>query len=501
MQLILEATTGPHLGKKIVVRAGQTATFGRTERADYTFPLDEQMSGLHFSLEHTPPDCRIRDLGSANGTFLGGARVQDALLQPGDAIRAGSTAFTVTFPPPGAKTEQIPDYLKHIVPPGAGISESAHSTGFGEHPEDIAPLSPPPLPPQVSFAPLPTTLPAGGTYAPSPPNRLSASLSGTLRLEVEVIGGPHVGTRFSLRSGDSVQVGRTDLADLVLAGDSSLSRMHFAISSTPRGFELSDLGSTNGTLLNGETVVAALLADGDEFHAGQSQFKVRLEGATATASPDISRGATALLGDGVRDPDLFVRREALFAAAWTRQSWLMAHCRKLAENPLAKHWDALVMLAVLGKPSELSRIEALGRAETLGPRRLLLYGTLGHPALVGKLLEVMAGPDSALAAAAGLAYAKIAGVDITSPRRAEVVLKPGAPPSDLFLPEVDKAHAHWKQMQEKFAGSTRVCRGYDLSDRVGDDVFAELDMESRWEVRLRGRFYGTWQGSMRDFES
>jgi pSer/pThr/pTyr-binding forkhead associated (FHA) protein len=500
MQLVLEATAGPHQGKKIVLRAGQTASFGRTERADYTFPLDEQMSGLHFSLEYAPPDCRVRDLGSANGTFLGGARVQDAAVQPSDVIRAGKTSFTVTFPPPVVEAEPIPDYLKHIVPPGARLTESGSSAGFSRNPQDVIPPSLSALPPEVSFAPLPTSLPVEGTYAPSQAH-LSPSLSGSLRLELEVVVGPHLGTRFSLRAGDSLQVGRTDLADLVLARDSGLSGLHFAVRSTPSGFELSDLASTNGTLLNGETVVAAPLADGDEIRAGQSHFKVRLEGAAASASPDDSHGVAAMLAEGVRDPDPFVRREALFAAAWTRQSWLMAHCRKLAENPLAEHWDALVMLALLGKPAELTRIGALGRAETLGPRRLLLFGTLGHPALVENLLQAMGGHDAALAAAAGLAYVKITGLDITSPRRAEVVLEPGAPPSDLFLPDAEKARALWKQMQEKFAASTRVCRGHDLSERVNDDVFADLDMESRWEVRLRGRFFGTWHGCMRELDS
>ncbi len=113
----------------------------------------------------------------------------------------------------------------------------------------------------------------------------------------------------------------------------------------------------------------------------------------------------------------------------------------------------------------------------------------------------MAGADAALAAVAGLAYAKIAGVDVASPRRAEVVLEEGGPLSDLSLPDVQKAIAHWKQVQSKFSASTRVCRGFDLSEQVSDVVFAELDMESRWEARLRGRYYGTWQGSLRDLEA
>jgi hypothetical protein len=129
---------------------------------------------------------------------------------------------------------------------------------------------------------------------------------------------------------------------------------------------------------------------------------------------------------------------------------------------------------------------------------LLLLGTYGHPALVDTLRTAMAVADPALAAVAGLAFTKITGVDVSSPQRVEVVLEEGGPPSDLFVPDVEKASTQWANLQSIYAGSTRICRGHDLSNRVSDDIFAELDMESRFEVRLRGRFYGTWQGHLRD---
>jgi hypothetical protein len=319
-------------------------------------------------------------------------------------------------------------------------------------------------------------------------------------LEVEVIGGPHKGARFSLRAGDSLEVGRTDMADFVLSRDVYLSGLHFAVRGSPQGFEISDLGSTGGTYVNDEPVAGARLTDGDEIRAGDSRFKVRLEGAVAAPSPEPLPSVDAPFAEGVSDPDPHVRRAALLAALWTRQPWLMAHCRKLAENPAPEHWDAIALVAILGKPAELSRIEAVSRVEALGPRRLLLVGTYGHPALVENLLESMVASDPAIAATAGLAFAKITGADIASPQRAEVVLEEGGPASDLFLPDVEKARVHWKSVHSNFAGSTRVCRSHDVSDRVSNEVFAELDMESRWEVRLRGRFYGTWQGSLRELD-
>ncbi|MGA2257788.1 MAG: FHA domain-containing protein [Thermoguttaceae bacterium] len=514
MQAVLETIAGPHLGKRITVRAGQTAAFGRTERADFAFPLDPHMSSLHFVVECQHDACQIRDPGSANGTFVNGKRIQEAVLHEADVIQAGKTNFLVHIEVPVAEAEPIPDYLKGIVP-STRQGEAVPGSPVAEVPSDPQKL---PWRSELDYAPsgeflrpdvqpaapsfLPPVVPPVAAPGPSAPaTTLSPGLSGTLRLVIEAVGGPHVGTRISLRAGDSIKVGRTDRADLVLARDTGLSGLHFAIQGTPRGFEICDLGSTNGTLLNGETVAATPLSDGDEIRAGQSRFKVRLEGSASSSSPDPQRSDAISFPDGLRDPDPRVRREALFAAVWTGQPSLLGHCRKQAESPTAENWDAVLMLAVLGKPGELLRIDAVSRAEALGPRRFLVCGAFGHPTLVDGLLDVMGSSDAAIAAMAGTAFRKITGVDVDSPRRAEVVLEEGGPPADVFLPDVERARACWKELQGKFSRSTRVCRGFDLSDRVSEEVFAELDMESRWEICLRGRFYGTWRGNLRDLES
>jgi len=534
MQLVLEATAGPHQGKKIVVRGGQVATFGRTDRADYAFPRDEKMSGLHFSLECQAEECRVRDLQSANGTFVNRNRVEESAVQQSDVIQAGKSSFLVHIEAAVTKAEPIPDYLKGIVPPGA------RSSGFSQDWREPAP------PPQADIAQtdiesagIQQSLPAEGTYTaeriyeelrldvqpaqpsflpPSPPPAvpapdLSRSVGGAMRLVVEAVDGPHRGAKFALRAGDSISVGRTDRADFALARDSGLSSLHFAIRSTSAGFEICDLGSTNGTLLNGETVAATLLGDGDDIRAGQSRFKIRLEGAVAVPSSTLPQDEGVSLHEGVRDPDRSVRREALLAAVWTRQKWLPAYCRKLAEAPTAEkraeNWDAILLLAVLGTPTELPQIEKIAAAAVLGPQRFQAVGAFGHPALVALLLQAMAGDDPANAAAAGAAFFKITGCNVDSGRRVQIPPKQDQPVDEfeqefldeVMLPDASRAAAHWKEVQSKFSASTRVCRGFDLSEQVNDEVFAELDMESRWEVRLRGRYYGTWQGSLRDLEA
>ena len=532
MQIVLQVTAGPHQGKKVIVSDGQVATFGRTERADYDFPRDEQMSGLHFSLECRPAGCRLRDLQSANGTFLNGSPIQESAVQPTDVIRAGMTSFLVQIEAAVEEAEPIPDYLKGIVPRGAritGLSGNPAESPSAPRTEFLRPDTEPAsmqtsfvdegayqleaqrLEPQAEPASfLPPPQPAGGHPAPPSPAvpaaELSPSLSGSMRLVIEVFGGPHAGARMSLRAGDSLSVGRTDRADFVLARDLGLSGLHFGIRSVPGGFEVSDLGSTNGTKVNGEIVAATLLRDGDEIDTGQSRFKVQLEGVVAAPTESVRQVAAVSLHEGLRDPDPRVRHEALLAAVWTRQSWLLAHCRRQAEAPTAENWDAVLMLAILGTPAELSRIEAIAGAASLGPRRFRAVGAFGHPALVPMLLQAMTSDDPATAAAAAAAFHKITGCDVTSGRRVQVQPKDGQAVDDferqfleeVKLPDVSRATAHWKQAQGKFSSSERICRGFELGEVVSDEVFAELDMESRWEVRLHGRYYGTWQGSLRE---
>jgi FHA domain-containing protein len=96
MGVLLEINAGPFAGKKVAVVTGQTVTFGRAaERAQFALPHDTFMSGVHFAVECGPSGCRAQDRKSSNGTFLNGARIQEAMLANGDEIKGGQTIFAV----------------------------------------------------------------------------------------------------------------------------------------------------------------------------------------------------------------------------------------------------------------------------------------------------------------------------------------------------------------------------------------------------------------------
>jgi len=72
-------------------------------------------------------------------------------------------------------------------------------------------------------------------------------------------------------------IGRSRDCDVVLA-DTNVSRRHAEIRPAPNGWTVSDLGSTNGVLLNGRRVNGATpLGAGDRIEMGTSELRFELE--------------------------------------------------------------------------------------------------------------------------------------------------------------------------------------------------------------------------------
>ncbi len=84
------------------------------------------------------------------------------------------------------------------------------------------------------------------------------------------------GRTFTLKQGTNV-IGRGQDAEFRLA-DTGVSRRHLEISWDGQVAMLTDLGSTNGTTVNGSPVQSWQLADGDVVRAGHSSIVVRLQG-------------------------------------------------------------------------------------------------------------------------------------------------------------------------------------------------------------------------------
>jgi len=70
----------------------QPVAVGRDETADVLIP-DDALSRRHFLIWREGESFLIRDLGSQNGTWVGGQRAQGTKLSPNVCVFAGRTVF------------------------------------------------------------------------------------------------------------------------------------------------------------------------------------------------------------------------------------------------------------------------------------------------------------------------------------------------------------------------------------------------------------------------
>jgi len=111
------------------------------------------------------------------------------------------------------------------------------------------------------------------------------SMNDRPRFALRFISGKYQGGEFPLRMNREIIIGRSSDLDMVLVED-MVSRRHAKISSTEAEVYIQDMGSTNGTFVNGEKIAGrALLHEGDRILVGTSIIKVvAVEGQLANQS-------------------------------------------------------------------------------------------------------------------------------------------------------------------------------------------------------------------------
>jgi len=106
-----------------------------------------------------------------------------------------------------------------------------------------------------------------------PPEQVAAGSSFAAILTFEA--GPFAGRIVALPN-QMITIGRAPDNDVVV-GDPATSGHHGQIEVRTGSFWISDLGSTNGTQVNGEPVIEKQLADGDTIAIGQNTLRFTLE--------------------------------------------------------------------------------------------------------------------------------------------------------------------------------------------------------------------------------
>jgi serine/threonine protein kinase len=96
MRIFLTVTAGPHKGLEFSFDRHDTFLVGRSKHAHFQLlAKDKYFSRIHFMMEVNPPECRLIDMGSHNGTYVNGEKTLTADLKDGDQIRAGHTILRV----------------------------------------------------------------------------------------------------------------------------------------------------------------------------------------------------------------------------------------------------------------------------------------------------------------------------------------------------------------------------------------------------------------------
>jgi pSer/pThr/pTyr-binding forkhead associated (FHA) protein len=90
----LKAIDGPHAGQEYHIFS-LPAQIGRVPDAAVRLDQDLGVSRQHAEIYEQEGELRIRDLGSAHGTHLGGSSIDDRKMAPDDYIRVGQTTLVV----------------------------------------------------------------------------------------------------------------------------------------------------------------------------------------------------------------------------------------------------------------------------------------------------------------------------------------------------------------------------------------------------------------------
>ncbi len=148
------------------------------------------------------------------------------------------------------------------------------------------------------------------------------------------ISGKYQGGEFPIAPEREIFIGRSNELDVVLVED-MVSRKHARISWNADALVIEDLGSTNGTFVNGEKIKRARLKEGDRVLIGTSIVRVALTDASGAASSAAGLEAEA---------------RARMQTAATRSTSVKAMTGSLEEIPLV---DLLQLFATSKKSGVL----------------------------------------------------------------------------------------------------------------------------------------------------
>jgi ABC-type multidrug transport system ATPase subunit/pSer/pThr/pTyr-binding forkhead associated (FHA) protein len=325
MQFCLIGLPGPHAGSRLSITAAGLQV-GRMPGQNDLVIANAEISRQHAKFVIVDGGVKLSDT-SANGTFVNDQRVSEAILQPGDRIRFGLNAmntFVLQVAPMAAAasvaTPEARSSSQTVFAPAAAarpantLIMSQHEEGaplrrlqlildqyaVRDIPLDVARL-------EFGRDEAPGRIPVDHSSISSRHAEVTLSPAGAVLRDLQSRNGTFVnGERINekqLREGDLIQLGACDSqlflyresghrplvlrdielnsplitigrepANKICIAHPTVSARHAQIRKLPDGFELADLGSTNGTFVNGQRIARQVLRPGSRVSFGAAQF-------------------------------------------------------------------------------------------------------------------------------------------------------------------------------------------------------------------------------------
>jgi pSer/pThr/pTyr-binding forkhead associated (FHA) protein len=230
-------------GREYTIGEG-SLTLGRDAGSDVVVS-GQNVSRQHAEIRSDPEGYLLID-NSVNGTYVNGERISKTRrLSRADVIRIGTDEFRFYADAPPAKSppRTPPDGLVTEAP--AGAAQRLSDTMMGARVSELR--------------------------RPTPTDPLASPLASLL-----IRSGEMKGRRLPIKV-PVVNIGRGDYNDVVIS-DPSVSTMHAKLQRREALWILTDLGSTNGTFVDGQPVRRVSLRDGTRVTLGRTTLVFRRDG-------------------------------------------------------------------------------------------------------------------------------------------------------------------------------------------------------------------------------
>ncbi|MFE0653319.1 FHA domain-containing protein [Streptomyces sp. NPDC059534] len=266
-ELVLELN-----GRTWTLDPSRSYTLGRDPQGDLVID-DARVSWRHATISWGGRSWVIEDHGSTNGTFVQGQRIHQMEIAPGSAVHLGNAtdgprlnlAAGAQAAPQAQQQAQQPPVAQPVAAHQAADQAAAQAEWVTQGPPQQQGWQQPPAQPQF---PHQQGAPQGAQGHQGHGAAAGASSAYADRSPT---------TFHQLSLGHVMRIGRALENELVVS-DLQVSRNHAEFHATPDGrFEIRDLGSHNGTYVNGQPIAkggTALLGPQDIVGVGHSTFRI-----------------------------------------------------------------------------------------------------------------------------------------------------------------------------------------------------------------------------------